>query len=165
MANNFQYEVSQSFTGSFSTKDTIEFSFQAMVNTTRARFHSQHFVDIYYSSSDSSGFQRIPSTDLITFNGDLKVGKRFLNETYTSLVLYYKEKDKILVTNIDGPLKHLQNEWKFKEINNQTQLEFDIDFELKNNLLNMIMKNSFNLGLNKIADAFEERAIKLFNNS
>ena len=105
------------------------------------------------------------SDDLIEIKGDLKVGKRFLNETYTSLVLYYKEKDKILVTNIDGPLKHLQNEWKFKEINNQTQLEFDIDFELKNNLLNMIMKNSFNLGLNKIADAFEKRAIKLFNNS
>ena len=105
------------------------------------------------------------SDDLIEIKGDLKVGKRFLNETYSSLVLYYKDKDKILVTNIDGPLKHLQNEWKFKEINNQTQLEFDIDFELKNNLLNMIMKNSFNLGLNKIADAFEKRAIKLFNNS
>ena len=112
---------------------------------------------------------RIPvvkeSEDLIEIKGDLKVGKRFLNETYTSLVLYYKDKDKILVTNIDGPLKHLQNEWKFKEINNQTQIQFDIDFELKNNLLNMIMKNSFNLGLNKIADAFENRAIKLFNNS
>ena len=105
------------------------------------------------------------SDDLIEIKGDLKVGKRFLNETYTSLVLYYKEKDKILVTNIDGPLSHLKNEWKFKEVNNSTQLEFDIDFELKNNLLNMIMKNSFNLGLNKIADAFEERAIKLFNNS
>ncbi len=105
------------------------------------------------------------SKDIIEIKGDLKVGKRFLNETYSSLVLYYKDKDKILVTNIDGPLKHLQNEWKFKEINNQTQLEFDIDFELKNNLLNMIMKNSFNLGLNKIADAFEKRANKLFNNS
>ena len=105
------------------------------------------------------------SEDLIEIKGDLKVGKRFLNETYSSLVLYYKDKDKILVTNIDGPLKHLQNEWKFKEINSQTQLEFDIDFELKNNLLNMIMKNYFNLGLNKIADAFENRAIKLFNNS
>ena len=102
------------------------------------------------------------SEDLIEIKGDLKVGKRFLNETYTSLVLYYKEKDKILVTNIDGPLKHLQNEWRFKEINDQTQLEFDIDFELKNNLLNTIMKKSFNLGLNKIADAFEKRAIQLF---
>jgi len=104
------------------------------------------------------------SEDLVEIRGDLKVGKKFLNETYTSLVLYYKEKDKILVTNIDGPLKHLQNEWRFKEINDQTQLEFDIDFELKNNLLNTIMKKSFNLGLNKIADAFEKRAIQLFKN-
>ena len=104
------------------------------------------------------------SEDLIEIKGDLKVGKKFLNQTYTSLVLYYKEKDKILVTNIDGPLKHLQNEWRFKEINDQTQLEFDIDFELKNNLLNTIMKKSFNLGLNKIADAFEKRAIQLFKN-
>tara|TARA_B100000700_G_scaffold330844_1_gene459476 strand:+ start:2555 stop:3004 length:450 start_codon:yes stop_codon:yes gene_type:complete len=103
------------------------------------------------------------SADLIEIKGDLKVGKKFLNETYTSLVLYYKDKDKILVTNIDGPLKHLQNEWKFKEINNNTQLEFDIDFELKNNLLSKIMKKSFNLGLNKIADAFEKRANELFN--
>ncbi len=101
--------------------------------------------------------------DLIEIKADLKVGKKFINETYESLVLFYKDKDKIVVTNMDGPLKHLQNEWKFKEINNQTQLEFDIDFELKNNLLNAIMKKSFNLGLNKIADAFEKRAIKLFN--
>ena len=108
-------------------------------------------------------YEKKESADLIEIKGDLKVGKKFLNETYTSLVLYYKDKDKILVTNIDGPLKHLQNEWKFKEINNNTQLEFDIDFELKNNLLSKIMKKSFNLGLNKIADAFEKRANELFN--
>ncbi len=102
------------------------------------------------------------SEDLIELRGDLKVGKRFINETYASLVLYYKKKDKILVTNIDGPLKHLQNEWKFKEINNATHLEFDIDFELKNTFLNKIMEKSFNIGLNKIADAFEKRAIALY---
>ena len=102
------------------------------------------------------------SSDLIEIKADLKVGKSIINETYTSLVLYYKEKDKILVTNIDGPLTHLKNEWKFKEINNSTQLEFDIDFELKNNLLNAIMKKSFNFGLNKIADAFEKRALELY---
>ena len=102
------------------------------------------------------------SNNVIEIKGDLKVGKKFLNETYSSLVLYYKDKDKILVTNIDGPLKYLENEWNFKEINNSTQLEFNIEFELKNNLLNSIMKKSFNFGLNKIADAFEKRAISLF---
>ena len=102
------------------------------------------------------------SQDLITFNGDLKVGKSILNETFSSHVSYFKEKDKIIVTNLDGPLKHLKNEWTFKQINNVTQLEFFIDFELRNPVLNSIMKKSFELGLNKIAKSFEERAIKLY---
>ena len=102
------------------------------------------------------------SEDLITFNGDLKVGKSLLNETFFSQVMYYKEKDKIVVTNLNGPLKYLKNEWLFKEINNGTQLEFLIDFELKNPILNGIMKKSFELGLKKIAEAFEKRAIQLF---
>ena len=102
------------------------------------------------------------SKDLITFNGDLKVGKSILNETFSSHVSYHKAKDKIIVTNLDGPLKHLKNEWFFKEINNSTQLDFFIDFELKNPILNSIMKKSFKIGLSKIARAFEERAIKLY---
>ena len=102
------------------------------------------------------------SSDLITFKGDLKVGKSVLNETFSSHVSYYKEKDKIIVTNLDGPLKHLKNEWTFREINQGTQLDFFVDFELKNPFLNSIMQKSFQLGLNKIAKAFEERAIKLY---
>tara|TARA_B000000609_G_C24057117_1_gene284531 strand:+ start:143 stop:586 length:444 start_codon:yes stop_codon:yes gene_type:complete len=107
-------------------------------------------------------FNKNESSDLITFHGDLKVGKSFLNETFASQVSYHKEKDKIIVTNLEGPLKHLKNEWIFKDINNNTQLEFFIDFELKNPILNGIMKKSFELGLKKIAEAFEKRAIQLF---
>tara|TARA_Y100000768_G_scaffold326598_1_gene263964 strand:+ start:53 stop:496 length:444 start_codon:yes stop_codon:yes gene_type:complete len=107
-------------------------------------------------------FNRDESTDLISFNGDLKVGKSILNETFSSHVTYHKKSDKIIVTNLEGPLKYLKNEWSFKEINNNTQLEFFIDFELKNPILNSIMKKSFEIGLNKIAKAFEERAIKLY---
>ena len=107
-------------------------------------------------------YDKNETVDLITFNGDLKVGKSILNETFSSQVSYYKEKDQIIVTNLDGPLKHLKNEWKFKEVNNSTQLEFFIDFELKNPILNAIMRKSFERGLNKIAKSFEERAIKLY---
>ncbi len=107
-------------------------------------------------------YDKIDNNDLLTFNGDLKVGKSFLNETFSSHVSFYKEKDKIVVTNLSGPLKYLKNEWNFKEVNNSTQLEFFIDFELKNPILNGIMKKSFELGLNRIAKSFEERAIKLF---
>ena len=107
-------------------------------------------------------YEKNESADLITLKGDLKVGKSFLNETFSSNVAYYKEKDKIIVTNLEGPLKHLKNEWTFKEINNSTLLEFFIDFELKNPILNSIMEKSFELGLNKIAKSFEERAVTLF---
>jgi coenzyme Q-binding protein COQ10 len=107
-------------------------------------------------------YDKNESADLITFTGDLKVGKSILNETFSSHVSFYKEKDKIIVNNLDGPLKYLKNEWIFKEVNNATQLEFFIDFELKNPILNSIMKKSFEIGLNKIAKSFEERAIKLY---
>ena len=107
-------------------------------------------------------YEKNESDDLVTFNGDLKVGKSILNETFSSHVSYLKDKDKIIVTNLDGPLKHLKNEWIFKEVNNATKLEFFIDFELKNPILNSIMKKSFEIGLNKIAKSFEERAIKLY---
>ena len=102
------------------------------------------------------------SEDFIEIKADLKVGKKFINETYSSLVLYSKKKNLITVTNIKGPLKYLKNEWKFKELNNKTYLEFSIDFELKNSFLNMIMKKYFHVGLSKITDAFEQRALKLF---
>ncbi len=102
------------------------------------------------------------SEDFIEIKADLKVGKKFINETYSSLVLYSKKKDLITVTDIKGPLKYLKNEWKFREINKKTELDFSIDFELKNNFLNVIMKNYFNFGIDKITDAFEQRALKLF---
>ena len=107
-------------------------------------------------------YEKNESKDFIEIQADLKVGKKFINETYTSLVLYSKKKNLITVTNLKGPLKHLKNEWRFKEINNKTQLDFSISFELQNKFFNIIMKNYFNFGLNKITDAFEQRALKLF---
>ena len=111
---------------------------------------------------DSKIHEKKETEDFIEIKADLRVGKKFLNEVYTSLVLYSKKEDTITVTNIKGPLKYLKNNWIFREINNNTQLQFSIDFELKNSFLNIIMRNYLNMGLNKIADAFEERARKLF---
>ena len=102
--------------------------------------------------------------DMIVMEADLTIGKKFLNQTYKSHVTYYKEKDKIIVTSLGGPLKHLKNEWNIREINNQSEVDFIIDFEIKNIFYNMIMKKSFNKGLKKVTEAFEKRAIQLFKN-
>ena len=94
---------------------------------------------------------------------DLTIGKGPFEDTYKSDVKYNKKEDSIFVTNLDGPLKHLENKWYFKEKNNITEVSFEIDFELKNDLLNIVMTKSFQFGLDKIADAFQKRAEELFS--
>ena len=101
----------------------------------------------------------------IEITADLTIGKSFFNETYKSFVTYEKYNDTIYVTNINGPLKYLENKWIFTQIKENSEIEFHINFELKNKILNMIMTKSFNIGLKKIADAFEKRAIELFKRS
>jgi coenzyme Q-binding protein COQ10 len=61
-----------------------------------------------------------------------------------------------------GPLKYLENKWFFKQKGNNSEVDFQVDFELKNKILNLLMIKSFNIGLKKIADAFEKRAMELF---
>ena len=110
---------------------------------------------------DSKVYERNDEGNVIKIIADLTIGKRPFIDTYKSDVRYDKKNDSINVTNIDGPLKHLENNWKFVEKDNLTEVKFDVDFEIKNKFLNLIMEKSFQFGLNKIADAFQKRAENL----
>ena len=89
---------------------------------------------------------------------DLTIGKGPFKDTYKSDVKFNKNDSSIKVTNIAGPLNHLENNWKFNETKDGTEIFFDIDFEIENKFLNVLMSKSFEFGLNKIADAFQKRA-------
>jgi coenzyme Q-binding protein COQ10 len=106
----------------------------------------------------SKVYERKNEGDKILIIADLTIGKGPFSDTYKSDVRFNKKKDTINVTNIDGPLKHLQNSWKFVETDNTTEVYFEVDFEIKNKFLNLLMEKSFEFGLNKIADAFQQRA-------
>ena len=103
--------------------------------------------------------------DKIEIIADLTIGKTFFSETYKSFIIYDKSLDTIYVTNINGPLKYLKNKWLFTQKGNNSEVDFYIDFELKNRILNTLMIRSFDVGLKKIADAFEKRAVELFNST
>ena len=111
---------------------------------------------------DSKIHDKTDKGDTIEIKADLTIGKSFFRDTYKSFVIYNMSEDSIHVTNIDGPLKHLENEWFFKQDGDASEVEFHVDFELKNKILNILMIKSFDIGLKKIADAFEKRAIELF---
>ena len=106
----------------------------------------------------SKVYERKNKGDKILIIADLTIGKGPFSDTYKSDVRFNKKNDTINVTNIDGPLKHLQNNWKFVETDSATEVYFDVDFEIKNKFLNLLMEKSFEYGLNKIADAFQKRA-------
>jgi|TARA_E500000178_G_scaffold86413_1_gene85047 coenzyme Q-binding protein COQ10 len=110
---------------------------------------------------DSKVYETNDEGDVKKIIADLTIGKRPFIDTYKSDIRYDKKNDSIHVTNIDGPLKHLENNWKFVQKDNLTEVQFDVDFEIKNKFLNLIMEKSFQFGLNKIADAFQKRAENL----
>ena len=100
--------------------------------------------------------------NLILIIADLTIGKGPFKATYKSDVRFNKDTDTILVTNIEGPLKHLDNKCVFLEKDSSTEISFDIDFEIENKFLNIVMDKSFQYGLDKIADSFQKRANDLF---
>ena len=114
---------------------------------------------------DSKIYEKKEKDNLLLIIADLTIGKGPLKDTYKSDVKFNKKDNSIYVTNLDGPLKHLENKWHFKQENNFTEVSFDVDFELKNDFLNIIMIKSFKFGLDKIADAFQKRAEELFSKS
>ena len=115
---------------------------------------------------DAKIYENKQEGDLQKIIADLTIGKGPFKDTYKSDVAFNKNTDSIYVKNIEGPLNHLTNNWTFSDKNNGiTEVTFDIDFEIKNKFLNSLMVVSFQFGLEKIADAFQNRAEELFDNS
>ena len=111
---------------------------------------------------DAKIYKKKEEKNLILIIADLTIGKGRFMATYKSDVKFNKDTDTIQVTNIEGPLKHLDNKWVFLEKDNSTEISFDIDFEIENKFLNIVMSKSFKYGLDKIADSFQKRANDLF---
>ena len=94
---------------------------------------------------------------------DLEIGYDQFVYTYRSEVKLSKDKSSINVKNLDGPFKYLTNEWKFIEIEeNFSEVQFNIDFELNLSLLDILMKNFFNLAFQRMVSAFIERAKEIY---
>ena len=146
-----------------SVKRLIECKKKDLINLVLDIERYPEFVPFCY---DAKIYKTKDEGDLKNIIADLTIGKGPFKDTYKSDVVFNKKKDSIYVKNIEGPLNHLSNNWSFSDKQNGiTEVIFEIDFEIKNKFLNSLMVVSFQFGLEKIADAFQRRAEKLFNNS
>ncbi|MBY0281648.1 MAG: type II toxin-antitoxin system RatA family toxin [Alphaproteobacteria bacterium] len=98
------------------------------------------------------------------FDAKLTVGyNAFVQTSYTSRV-HLTPYSKIHIEYLSGPFQHLDNQWTFTSINEQeTEIEFLIDFSFKNQLLQNLMDKFFNEAFKKTLQAFEKRAIELYS--
>ena len=93
---------------------------------------------------------------------DMIVGFKGVRESFTSRVV--KERPRhVRVDYVDGPLKHLHNEWEFRDDGQGGVLvDFEVEFEFKNRIFEMLAGQFFDKALRKMIGAFETRAAQLY---
>ncbi|WP_106744287.1 type II toxin-antitoxin system RatA family toxin [Yoonia maritima] len=93
---------------------------------------------------------------------DLVISFKVFRETFGSRVTLWSEAMKIDTEYLDGPFRHLESQWNFKDIDGGCQVSFDVDFEFKNRLLQGAAGVFFNEAMQRVVRAFERRAAELY---
>ena len=90
--------------------------------------------------------------------GTAQVGFRGFSETFATKVVADQDERTVQVSLVRGPLKHLNNSWKFVPRGDSTDVEFFVDFEFKNIILRALATANFELAMNRIMAAFVSEA-------
>ncbi len=93
---------------------------------------------------------------------DIIVGFMSLRERFTSRVS--KRRPAVIhVDYVDGPLRHLLNDWQFvDDANGGCHVDFVVDFAFRNGLFERIAGQVFDKALRRMINAFEARAAELY---
>lgn len=92
---------------------------------------------------------------------DMIVGFKGLRETFTSRVEKTRP-ERIGVDYVEGPLKYLRNDWRFRPEDRGCAVDFSVDFAFKNRVFEMLAGQVFGQALRRMIGAFEERAAALY---
>jgi coenzyme Q-binding protein COQ10 len=108
---------------------------------------------------------RVRSNSDTEMVADVIVGFKGLSEKFSSRVR--KERpDHIRVDYLEGPLKHLNNDWKFRpDGQGGCFVDFCVDFAFKSRVFEMLAGQVFDRAVRKMVNAFEERAARLYADS
>lgn len=98
---------------------------------------------------------------------DMRVGFKAIRESFTSRVTLDRASNVIVAEYIDGPFRSLENRWTFRDRppgdgSAGCTVEFFITYEFKSRMLGMLMGSMFEGAFSRFAEAFEERADKVY---
>ncbi|MEP3233333.1 MAG: SRPBCC family protein [Hyphomicrobiales bacterium] len=97
---------------------------------------------------------------------DMTVAYKVFRETFTTKVTLNREANEILVEYLDGPVSELENKWSFKDEGEGTSdIIFKLDYEFKSRAFAALMGTVFDRAFRRFAEAFEDRADKVYASS
>lgn len=116
-----------------------------------------HESDVFDVAEDDNGVLR--------FKGRMRVKKKSLNinQSFVSDVVADSNALTIVSTANDGPITDLVNAWKFTDLpEGGSQSEMVLQYEVSSLALRMMIKASYGIAMEKLTEAFEKRADKLY---
>ena len=94
---------------------------------------------------------------------EMAVGYKAIRERFTTRVALEPAERRIVAEYIDGPFKHLENRWAFKDgPDGGCMVDFYITYEFKSFALGLLMGKMFDKAFRKFTDAFETRADRIY---
>ena len=93
---------------------------------------------------------------------DLVIGFKMFRERFTSKVTL-SPPDRIHVDYVKGPMRHLNNHWRFEPHESGCIIDFHIDFEFRSAFLQGAIGLLFNEAVRRMVGAFETRAKALYD--
>jgi len=93
----------------------------------------------------------------------MTVGYKAIRETFTSRVALDRAADRVDVSYVDGPFRYLENAWRFvATADGGCDVMFDISYEMKSKMFELLVGAVFERAFRKFAEAFEARAVQVY---
>lgn len=93
---------------------------------------------------------------------DLVISFKVFREKFGSRVTLWPQDMRIETEYLDGPVRHLESEWRFKDVAGGCEVSFAVDFEFRSRLLQGAAGMFFNEAMQRVVRSFERRAKELY---
>lgn len=93
---------------------------------------------------------------------DLVVSFKVFREKFGSRVVLDEKARRLDIEYLDGPFKYMRSRWSFADVEGGCEVDFSVDFEFRNFVLQKMIGVVFNEAMERIVAAFERRAEALY---
>ncbi|MGC1304432.1 MAG: type II toxin-antitoxin system RatA family toxin [Caulobacteraceae bacterium] len=108
------------------------------------------------------GAVRATGEGVTTLDAEAGVGFSFLKERFSTRVTRDAGARAIKVDLLSGPFRKLDNRWLFRPHPDGCEVVFDIAFQFKARMLDVLLKANFGYAVDKLIACFEDRARQLY---